>query len=67
MLRQLILDAIQRVKDDQAQFKNGKWDNFYYGHFHISEFPFQGIPTDRLLFEFYNEMVDWYYTKAHMK
>lgn len=62
MLRDLMLDKIQRLKDKENEFKNQKWADFYVGAFHISEFN-PNVLQDQMLFDFYNEVFKWYYTK----
>lgn len=62
-MRDLILDKIQTIKDKEDGFKTEMWKDFYVGAFHISEFEPRGIPTDEMLFDFYNEVIKWYYTK----
>ncbi len=60
-MRNLILEKIQELKQGQSDFETPQWDDFFFGHLHISVFTPAGIPTDEMLLDFYCELMDWHY------
>ena len=65
-MRNLILKKIEKLKSTENGFKNEKWNDFYVGAYHLSEFYPEGIPTEEMLFDFYDEVMKWHYTKQYM-
>ena len=62
-LKKLMHDRLQKIKDREKGFKSTRWNDYRYGNLHISEVEIKSIPTDALLFDFYNEVVKWHLTK----
>lgn len=60
-MREKILNKIARIIIATDNFKEEKWKDFFIGHFHISEYPFNGCPTDDLLFDIFIEIANYHW------
>lgn len=61
-MRHILISKIQEIKKQEGNFKGEKWKDFFVSYIHISEFNENGMP-DELLFDFYEEVMKWHYTK----
>lgn len=58
--RENLLNAIIRIKFQTNNFKQDKWNDFLICNTHISEFSFDGVPTDDYLYDIYCEIVHYH-------
>jgi len=61
-MRQVILNKLAAIKNDQHGFTTSKWSTFKVGHFFIKDFNPNGLP-DEMLADYYAEVVKWNVSK----
>lgn len=59
-MREIILEKIAEFKKQEHNFELPKWDTFFIGWAHISDFMFKGAP-DCFLLDYYDAMMHWHY------
>ena len=60
-MREKILHKIAGIIIATDNFKAEKWNDFFIGYFHISQFSFDGCPTDDFLFDVFIEIANHHY------